>query len=1232
MPEGEREVSDVQVKRTEQGSVMSHGHMENSCCHMQGFESHMGDRHMHDGCVFEGNPNHSKDVQQPATASQHCSSDSPSEPPGGEPHARASSAHVQSLDQAHVDRRDREVRRDCATEVVHGRDEEPSGPAPRGAWCGAASQTAHGVARDGDPTEQSKPEESPVAEVLPRPGGASEWQRDHGHTPTSSHGEDLRDQHSRCQRPCGFRQGSCTQLPGDSGGPAVLPVGTQDMGRRLNVSTASPSSSLARQREEGHEREVRAGHSREDGDTPQRAYTSEDKDTTSSSEEHSQPHQCQQLQCHRSPGEPGRGHAGPQGGDQRAQERAPPQEGGQVVGAQLRDPLRDAAGDPNVFTPDANSVPTLEDPSFCESRRALPEAAARHLEQVSQSLVPGVFQGLVQQKRTWLMEVACSPNSVLSSVVQAQAGYEEAAIRCAHWNNYDLSTGEGVKLLLQRVDQCNPLHIWISTECGPFSPMQNLNQRTEQQKTELAEKRKEVLRQYVGASCVLHYAIQKGIHVTWEWSHKCHAWRLPLIQRIMEKYQMWVSVTNGCQVNLRDPRTGNHLHKGWKIMSTQKRMAQMLDLPCRCPKSVDHVRCEGSLTHQSAFYTVEFAKRVCKAIQQELSHSMVVSEMNGDSQLPPHFGVGPMCVCEELKSHDRELNCGACQEHTFLKNLGTENHNPEEHAWVQHGDLKGSRVDEDRINKQLYQLHAATGHGSVRHMIDALKKRGAPEHVMVLARKFTCHVCQERTRISHKHAAALEPLPPKWSVVSADGGKWIHPTTGEHVEFALIIDEGSQFRAARILCKGKHQTMSAAMFLSYLQEGWCQYFGNPQAIRLDPAGAFRSNEVERFCDLHGIYLDFIPGEAHWKLGTCEQAIQGVKNLMSKLIQEQPQLSAEVVLSQAVKTFNSRDLVRGFSPIQHALGRAPDEMGRCIQTLTGQSVEQLVPRAGPEFETSIELMRIAEQAHSEWTAQQRINKALNSRGNRQYQYHPGDLVYYWRKQVSGQKSTSAQQKQGCFLGPARILATETKREADGSLRPGSSVWVIRGRRLVKCCPEQLRPATQREELLEHITQDEQQQAPWTFSRLTQGLGGNEFEDITHELPDQQEWEEAQDSPMPPAGPPETPRHRVWGKRLGEGPERQLPDGTMYQPATRQRTGEPELADGLITQECWYSKTTEHSRQEAHETEFWQQPNTAIEIEIQNPDSKRQWSSFVNDFSGYFVGALKRRAIEVSEKKL
>jgi hypothetical protein len=204
------------------------------------------------------------------------------------------------------------------------------------------------------------------------------------------------------------------------------------------------------------------------------------------------------------------------------------------------------------------------------------------------------------------------------------------------------------------------------------------------------------------------------------------------------------------------------------------------------------------------------------------------------------------------------------------------NENPKE------GMFKGDPKQVEMIKKQLYKLHAASGHGNTRHMVEALQKRGAPKHVLQLARDFECAICKEKHKVNHKHVASLEPLPPKWSSLEADGGKWIHPVTGEYVEFAMIIDQGSRFRAARIMCRGKHKTMKASMFLHYLQEGWCQYFGHPQHLRLDPAGAFKSNEVEDYCNKHGIFLDFIPGEAHWKLGVCEQAIQGTKELLTKL--------------------------------------------------------------------------------------------------------------------------------------------------------------------------------------------------------------------------------------------------------------------------------------------------------------------------------------------------------------
>lgn len=493
--------------------------------------------------------------------------------------------------------------------------------------------------------------------------------------------------------------------------------------------------------------------------------------------------------------------------------------------------------------------------------------------------LPKTFQSLVTgDRKTVLLEVACSPESVLSRVTQETVGYEEAAIRCSHWNNHDLSTGEGVKLVLSQIDRLRPAHVWISTECGPYSPMQNLNQKDEHQRQQLEEKRKAVLKQYVGASCILHYAIQRGCHVTWEWSEKCQAWRLPLIQKIMSRYQMWVSVVHGCQVNLRDPKTKHHLHKGWKLMTTHKRLSRMMDLPRKCYKDTKHAKCEGRLTGLSAYYTPEFAKRVVSAILQEMTHSMVVDELGGESQLPQGFGSGAACMCDHLKQHGSTQQCGSCcqVDSNFWDDNAMMNENPKE------GMFKGDPKQVEMIKKQLYKLHAASGHGNTRHMVEALQKRGAPKHVLQLARDFECAICKEKHKVNHKHVASLEPLPPKWSSLEADGGKWIHPVTGEYVEFAMIIDQGSRFRAARIMCRGKHKTMKASMFLHYLQEGWCQYFGHPQHLRLDPAGAFKSNEVEDYCNKHGIFLDFIPGEAHWKLGVCEQAIQGTKELLTKL--------------------------------------------------------------------------------------------------------------------------------------------------------------------------------------------------------------------------------------------------------------------------------------------------------------------------------------------------------------
>ena len=233
-------------------------------------------------------------------------------------------------------------------------------------------------------------------------------------------------------------------------------------------------------------------------------------------------------------------------------------------------------------------------------------------------------------------------------------------------------------------------------------------------------------------------------------------------------------------------------------------------------------------------------------------------------------------------------------------------------AWMV-GSEADRRREVDRINRQLYLLHAATGHCSTRHLVDALKRRGAKPEVLKLAEEFRCSICEEKKRIQPRHVASLEPLPPKFHTISADVGHFYHEGRKEHVQFLLIIDEGSRFRVAKVVSKGQKQQPSGATCVHYIQEGWSQIFGQPRTLRLDPAGNFRSQAVEQFCDRQGIYLDIVPGEAHWKIGVCEQAVQGIKTLMEKLVMAEQDIEPEEALATAVRTFNQRDMIRGFSP-------------------------------------------------------------------------------------------------------------------------------------------------------------------------------------------------------------------------------------------------------------------------------------------------------------------------------
>ena len=222
------------------------------------------------------------------------------------------------------------------------------------------------------------------------------------------------------------------------------------------------------------------------------------------------------------------------------------------------------------------------------------------------------------------------------------------------------------------------------------------------------------------------------------------------------------------------------------------------------------------------------------------------------------------------------------QDSGFLQRLGF-HVSPKESACTSEDLRLGPRhpvVSPEILQRQLYKLHAATGHGSISSLIQLLKKRNVSPAVLEAAEKFQCSVCHEKQKVQPRHLASLEPLPPRFHIISTDIGHWNHPESGEAIQFMLVIDEGSRFRVAKVLSKGSKQQPNAATCLQYLREGWSQYFGMPRTLRLDPGGAFRSQKIVEFCDQESIYLDNTPADARWQI-SCKGRERGNDQDVSK---------------------------------------------------------------------------------------------------------------------------------------------------------------------------------------------------------------------------------------------------------------------------------------------------------------------------------------------------------------
>ena len=236
------------------------------------------------------------------------------------------------------------------------------------------------------------------------------------------------------------------------------------------------------------------------------------------------------------------------------------------------------------------------------------------------------------------------------------------------------------------------------------------------------------------------------------------------------------------------------------------------------------------------------------------------------------------------------------------------------------------------------------------------------------------------------------------------------------VQLRPCVHEAAKVTVGHVWAEGQQ--------VELLQERWTSVFGRMHTLRTDPEGAWRNKEVhERLFGMLTV-LDLHPGEASWQALVTENTFGIVKDTMTRIALERPDLKPTEVFAAAVLAHTETERVRGLSPAQWALGRAP----KWDQTFFDSGNET----PDPSFLEHLQGMETARDAWLNARNEERLKRASRARNRPLAHFRPCDEVDFWRR---GKGKGARPHIKGRFHGGAVVLATSTEiDEEDGSRKP------------------------------------------------------------------------------------------------------------------------------------------------------------------------------------------------------
>ena len=432
------------------------------------------------------------------------------------------------------------------------------------------------------------------------------------------------------------------------------------------------------------------------------------------------------------------------------------------------------------------------------------------------------------------------------------------------------------------------------------------------------------------------------------------------------------------------------------------------------------------------------------------------------------------------------------------------------------GDEGPSQEERDRWQVQIAKFHKAAGHPTRRNLAKIVKDAGHPEWKVKMALDYECPTCQSLraggTSSGQIPPAATHSLYQAWEAVGADVGEWIPPGNKQKVKFVLFMDLATKLRIVQPLYKYNFlemRTETADDVLKAFSERWLGTFPKPRVLVLDAAKTFAADAVHDFCHHLNILVSFVAEKEAWAHGALEAGVQDLKMTASAIHLEEREQDPFISLYLATSALNSTEYTAGYSSFQWAYGREYSLNDEDVRTFSLSQYKD-------EF-AKLVTAREKAQAIATSTRARRVLSRLNNTTVRQplRVYKPMDLVKIWRRvwpkeQFSGPRGGLRKSGKPHWIGPGRVVFNEILPHQDGDDKRRHIVWVLIGSQLFRCSCHSVRPVTSTEQFI-YETSGEDQSSQWRT--LADVLPRREYQDLTDQIPREDEVEEPELPPMP-----------------------------------------------------------------------------------------------------------------------